>query len=166
MHAEFPTTGQPIRVVIIDDEPWFATMDICRVLGRRNPSDAVKNLHSDETRTVDMRTVCLAQSEAYDEPTGRNAYGRGNQTLNLVNESGLYKLVLRSDKPTARLFQDWVTRRLLFTSVVRHLLHRSHRPLPEPDITVSLGSAELRGRARALRRGSPQVGDGGSRLLT
>ncbi|WP_165845822.1 BRO-N domain-containing protein [Streptacidiphilus pinicola] len=247
LHAEFPATGQPIRVILLENEPWFATMDVCRILGRGNPSMAVKNLHSDETRTVDMRTVCLSQSEAYDETAGRNAYGRGNQTLNLVNESGLYKLVLRSDKPTARPFQDWVTRellpsirrgdadlgaarermaetfaealnleppevgprrldvddqpfevrndgsvhcphgrmrliapvtedeleppfgpyllcsevervgirrhkghrpcqRLLVTSVVRHLRHQSKPPLPEADVVVQLGSAQLRGK--------------------
>jgi prophage antirepressor-like protein len=113
LKAEFPTTGQRIRVILIDGEPWFATIDVCRILGRGNPTMAVRNLHSDETRTVDVRAECLIQSEAFGETAGRNAYSRGNRTLNLVNESGLYKLVLRSDKPTARPFQDWVTRELL-----------------------------------------------------
>jgi prophage antirepressor-like protein len=112
-HTSFPVTGQPIRVVTIDGDPWFATADVCRILGRRNPSEAVKKLQRHETQTVDMRTVCLSSTEAYNEIAGRNAYGRGNQTLSLVNESGLYKLIMRSDKPAAKPFQQWVTTDLL-----------------------------------------------------
>ncbi|MFC1431332.1 Bro-N domain-containing protein [Streptacidiphilus sp. N1-3] len=112
-HSAFPVTGQPIRVVMIDGEPWFATTDVCRILGRTNPSEAAKMLKGHQTQTLDMRTVGLATSEPYEEPAGRNAYGRGNPTLNLVSESGLYTLVMRSRKPSAEPFQQWVTAELL-----------------------------------------------------
>ncbi len=109
----FPVTGQPIRVVVIDGEPWFATADVCRILGRSNASEATRSLREGETQTLDMRTVCLSSSEAYKETAGRNAYGRGNQTLSLVNESGLYRLIMRSKKSSAEPFQNWVTSELL-----------------------------------------------------
>lgn len=112
-HSAFPVTGQPIRVVMIDGEPWFATADVCKILGRSNPSEAVRSLKEHQTQTVDMRTVCLTSTEAYKETAGRNAYGRGNQTLNLVNEGGLYTLIMRSKKPSAEPFQQWVTSELL-----------------------------------------------------
>jgi prophage antirepressor-like protein len=111
--TSFPVTGQPIRVVVIDGEPWFATADVCRILGRTNPSEAIKSFGPSETQTIDMRTVCLSSTEAYKETAGRNAYGRGNQTLNLVSESGLYTLIMRSKKPSAQPFQQWVTSELL-----------------------------------------------------
>lgn len=112
-HSAFPVTGQPIRVIMIDGEPWFATADVCRILGRSNPSEAVRSLKDHQTQTVDMRDVCLTSTEAYKETAGRNAYGRGNQTLNLINEGGLYTLVMRSKKPAAEPFQQWVTSELL-----------------------------------------------------
>lgn len=112
-YSAFPVTGQPVRVIMIDGEPWFATADVCKILGRNNPSDAVKSLQRAETQTIDMRTVCLTSSEAYKETAGRNVYGRGNQTLNLVSESGLYTLIMRSKKPSAQPFQQWVTSELL-----------------------------------------------------
>ena len=246
MHAEFPTTGQPIRVVVIDGEPWFALADVCRILGRTSPAKATRLLDHDEHRVVNLRGNTLIPNQGIPDAAGHNGFSRGNPNLNVVNESGLYRLIMRSDKPLARPFQDWVTRellpsirrgdanvgaarermaetfaealdleqpdvgsrrldiddqlfevrndgsvhcphgrmrliapqtedeleppfgpyllcsevervgirrhkahrpcqRLLFASVVRHLRHRSHPPLPEADVVVSLGSAQLRG---------------------
>lgn len=113
LYSAFPVTGQPIRVVMIDEEPWFATADVCRILGRGNASEAARSLHREQTQTLDMRTVCLSSTDGYQETEGRKGYGRGNQTLNLVSESGLYTLVMRSRKPAAKPFQQWVTAELL-----------------------------------------------------
>jgi prophage antirepressor-like protein len=110
MHTEFPTTGQPIRVVIIDGEPWFVVADICRVLGHSNPRKVAASLGEDCQR-VDFRTV--TSGYVTHESPGQNAYQRGNPIANVVNESGLYRLIMRSNLPTARPFQDWVTRELL-----------------------------------------------------
>ncbi|MFE6052124.1 Bro-N domain-containing protein [Kitasatospora sp. NPDC056446] len=98
---------------MIDGEPWFATIDVCAVLHRSNPSWASKIVTPEDTRTVDMRSVCLTSSEAYRVSAGGNGLVRGNPFLNLVNEAGLYLLIMRSKKPAARPFQKWVTRDLL-----------------------------------------------------
>ena len=111
--SAFPVTGQPIRVVMIDGEPWFATLDVCRILGRQNATDAVRVLQSGESRVLDMRGVRLVSNESYNERPARNGYARGNQTLNLVSESGLYTLIMRSRKSSAKPFQQWVTGELL-----------------------------------------------------
>ena len=60
-----------------------------------------------------MRSVWLVSNEPYDERPARNGYARGNQTLNLISESGLYTLIMRSRKSTAKPFQQWVTSELL-----------------------------------------------------
>ena len=112
-HSTFPLTGQPIRVVMIDGEPWFATTDVCRILGRTNPSEAAKSLKEHQTQTLDMGTVGLSSTETYEKTAGRNAYGKGTRTLNLVSEGGLYTLIMRSRKPSAEPFQQWVTTELL-----------------------------------------------------
>ncbi len=84
-----------VRVVTIDGNPWFVLADVRAVLdkarGGKLPLDA------DETRTV-------------LELNGTTLKGHG---LQLVSESGLYKLIMRSDKPQAKPFQDWVTREVL-----------------------------------------------------
>ncbi len=82
-----------VRTVLLNSTPWFVAADVCRVLGLVNPTMAMKNLNDSE--------VTLNRIE-------------GNpRRFNLISESGLYKLVMRSDKPEAREFQDWVTRVVL-----------------------------------------------------
>lgn len=83
-----------IRVVELNGQPWFAAIDVCKDLGRGNPSMAVKLL-ADSERT-------LISNE-----------GQGGVGLNAISESGLYKLIMRSKKPVAKPFQDCVTQVVL-----------------------------------------------------
>lgn len=85
----FDFEEQAVRVVMRGDDPWFVAADICRVLEIQNTTDAVKRLDEDE--------VTLDQIEGSHRPT------------NLVSESGLYALVIRSDKPAAKRFRKWIT---------------------------------------------------------
>ncbi|WP_328955817.1 Bro-N domain-containing protein [Kitasatospora purpeofusca] len=113
VRSSFPVTGQPIRVVMIDGEPWFVTADVCRILGRGNPTEAHKIVKPENTRAVNLRSVTLRNSEGNDELAGQKPYGRGNPVLGVVNETGLYTLIMRSTKPSAQPFQEWVTGELL-----------------------------------------------------
>ena len=99
---EFDFKGQKVRVVEIEGNPWFVAVDVCRALdihvrqnGEVNASNALRPLSADEVTT---------------SPMG----GRGCPPK-LISESGLYKLIMRSDKPEAKAFQDWVTREVLPT---------------------------------------------------
>lgn len=83
-----------IRVVTIQGEPWLVATDVCRVLGLTNVSNAVRPLRADEVTLHPIK-------------------GQRGLPMNVVSESGLYKLVLRSDKPEAKKFQDCVTRDVL-----------------------------------------------------
>ncbi|MGA5816993.1 BRO-N domain-containing protein [Kitasatospora sp. NPDC094028] len=98
---------------MIGGEPWFVTADVCRVLGRSNPSEAIKIVKSVDSRTVDLRLVTLRNSEGYQVSAGEKPYMRGNPMLGVLNEVGLYTLIMRSTKPNAQPFQEWVTRDLL-----------------------------------------------------
>lgn len=80
-----------IRVVIINNEPWFAAVDVCHALDIKNVSDAVKKLDDDE------KGIALT-----DTPGGQ-------QQLLIVNEPGLYSLVLSSRKESAKRFKRWLT---------------------------------------------------------
>lgn len=92
----FPDTGQRVRTVMIHGEPWWVVVDVCAVLGIANASQAVERIDDD----------CLCQTEVAD------ARGQLRPTW-VVNESGLYELIIRSDKPAARTFRRWVTREVL-----------------------------------------------------
>lgn len=80
-----------IRTVIIDDEPWFVAVDVCRALEIGNSSDALSRLDEDE------RTLVSIEGASNGLP------------VNAISESGLYSLVLGSRKPEARAFKRWIT---------------------------------------------------------
>lgn len=86
-----------VRVIIRDNQPWFVANDICNALGYSNASKAIgDHLDDDERSTITNRE-------------SRNGGGK----LVIINESGLYALVLRSRKPEARKFAKWVTSEVL-----------------------------------------------------
>lgn len=93
----FPGTGNPeVRVIWLDDEPWFVALDVCNVLGYVEAHRAISRLDPDDRR----------------QATVIDSLGRDQET-NIINESGIYELVMRSDKPEARAFRRWVTSDLL-----------------------------------------------------
>lgn len=84
-----------IRVVTIEGAPWFVLADVARALGRNSPSMMIRGLADDEKG----QTICSTPG--------------GAQPTNIVSESGLYRLLVRSNSPNARPFQDWVVRDVL-----------------------------------------------------
>lgn len=85
---------QPIRIVIIDGEPWFVAADVCQALEIQNTFQALARLDEDERGQV------------------KDA-ANSNSLLNIVNESGLYVLVMTSRKPEAKKFRKWITSEVL-----------------------------------------------------
>jgi|GEM_PF-1281853 len=132
--------GQQLRYLLIDGEPWFVAADVCRVLyPRYNPTAGarsyLKGLNSWETKLLTRANT-----------QGLFHGGRGASCLQAVNESGLYKLIMRANttNPEAREFQDWVTRDVLpairktggylLNEEAREKAHaddRAQMPLPE-----------------------------------
>ena len=91
----FPATGAAVRVVTIEGEPWFVAADVCAVLGLARQQDSTRHLDDDEKGECSV-----------DTPSGR-------QQMVVVNEPGLYSLILRSRKPEAKAFKRWVTHEVL-----------------------------------------------------
>ena len=97
-----------VRVVELNGQPWFVAKDVCLCLGmdaRAGTTNLLRNLASDEKQRVTPKTMTLNTDT-------RILFG-GAGMLTLISESGLYKLIMRSDKPEAKAFQDWVTRDVL-----------------------------------------------------
>ena len=84
--------GQQLRVIDDNNEIWFVAKDVCEILEIKNPSDALKRLDEDE----------------------RARFNLGRQGLtNVVNEYGLYNLVLGSRKQEAKEFKRWITHEVI-----------------------------------------------------
>jgi prophage antirepressor-like protein len=94
----FNPSNQSIRVEVINDEPWFCVADLCGILGHTNPSVAIQMLDEDERAKKSL---------------GREKQSIGNDIAWFVNESGLYNLIFRSNKPEAKSFRKWVTSEVL-----------------------------------------------------
>ena len=93
----FRFDSRELRTTVVGDEPWFVAADICRVLGLSNPTMALRTLDEDEKGLSQIETP------------------GGVQNMAVVNESGLYTLIVRSDKPNAKTFRRWVTSEVLPT---------------------------------------------------
>ena len=89
-----------VRTVIKEGEPWFVAKDVCSVLELTNNRDAVSRLD------------CEDKSEVSIASTDSNGVTQ-SRTLTIINESGLYSLILTSRKPEAKAFKKWVTSEVL-----------------------------------------------------
>lgn len=85
----------PIRMVEKDGAPWWVLADVCRVLNLSNSRRVAERLDADE------KGVTLGDTPG------------GPQNMTIINESGLYSVILRSDKPEAKAFKRWVTHEVL-----------------------------------------------------
>ena len=83
-----------VRTVTVNDEPMFCLTDVCKALEIKNATDVAKRLDDDERTRLNL--------------------GRQGET-NFITESGLYAVILRSDKPNAKKFRKWVTSEVLPT---------------------------------------------------
>ena len=82
-----------IRTITKDNEPMFCLMDICKALDMKNPTMVASRLEDDDVTKFDL--------------------GSKRGETNFVTESGLYAVILRSDKPNAKKFRKWVTGEVL-----------------------------------------------------
>lgn len=107
-----------IRVMEIGKEPWFVGKDIADNLGYTNASDAIK-------RHVDKEDKGVAKHDTLG----------GSQSMTVINESGLYSLILSSKLPTAKKFKRWVTSEVL-PSIRKHGMYARDELLDNPDLLI------------------------------
>ena len=96
-----------------DGEPWFVAADVCKALEVQNPTDAIKKLDEDEKARLNL--------------------GLSGGDTNVVNEPGLYGLVLRSRKPEAKAFKRWITHEVIPS------IRSPCSELPSPKPSTSCG---------------------------
>lgn len=114
-----------IRTIQKDGEPWWVLSDVCKVLELSSPHKVADRLEADEK--------------------GRNLIPTlgGMQEMTTVNESGLYAVILRSDKPQAKPFRRWVTSEVL-PSIRKHGAYMTDQTLEQaltsPDFLIQLAT--------------------------
>lgn len=86
-----------IRTISVNDQPWFVAKDVCDALGLENVTNALQR--------VPEKHLALYRIKGK----------RGDYEVNTIDEPGLYRLILRSDKPKAEPFMEWVTAEMLPT---------------------------------------------------
>jgi prophage antirepressor-like protein len=91
----FDYQGAQIRTVIRDGEPWFVAKDVCELLELGNIAMTLERLNDDEKGVNTIDTL------------------GGPQSMNIVDESGLYRLIFTSRKEEAELFRRWVAHEVL-----------------------------------------------------
>lgn len=120
-----------VRVVTIEDEPWFVGKDVAELLGYSNISDALLS-HVDED---DKRLIQKSENATFQIP---------NRGMTIINESGLYSLVLSSKLPTAKAFKRWITGEVL-PSIRKHGAYMTPETLEaailNPDTMIQLCTA-------------------------
>ena len=120
-----------VRVITVEDEPWFVGKDVAEVLGYSNISDALST-HVDED---DKRLIQKSENATFQIP---------NRGMTVINESGLYSLVLSSKLPTAKTFKRWITGEVL-PSIRKHGAYMTPETLEaailNPDTMIQLCTA-------------------------
>ena len=115
-----------MRTVTIGEEIWFVGKDVAAILGYKDTSDAMKRHVDDE-----------------DKLTRRFTDSGQNREMYIINESGLYSLVLSSKLPSAKEFKRWVTSEVL-PSIRKHGAYMSpdiiERVITDPDFIIRLAN--------------------------
>ena len=127
-NAEFGS----VRSIMVNDEPYFVGKDVAEILGYSRTADAIK-VHVDK----EDKGVCEMQTPG------------GVQNVTIINESGLYSLILSSKMPKARQFKRWVTSEVL-PAIRKHGVFAVDTMLNDPDAMIAALQAYKEERQRRL----------------
>lgn len=143
----FNYNDKEIRTVKKDGDLWWVLKDVCEVLELSNPTMIAGRLDEDEVTKFDL--------------------GGLSGVSNIINESGLYNVILRSDKPEAKKFKRWVTHEVL-PSIRKHGAYMNEQTLEQaltsPDFLIRLAQ-ELKSEKEARQRLEKQAAEDAPKVL-
>lgn len=119
----FNYSGQEVRTQLIDGEPWFVLGDLCQVLGLGSPHKVADRISEDDRNQTPVM----------------DSLGR-KQSTTIVNESGMYEVIIRSDKPEAKAFRRWLT-----SEVIPSIRRTGAYGTPVRELTFEEKMAEVMG---------------------
>lgn len=121
-----------VRALEVDGTPWFVGKDVAEILGYQNPSKALADHVDDDDKLNNESLSSLGQRGGW-----------------LINESGLYSLVLSSKLPGAKAFKRWVTSEVL-PSIRKHGLYAIDEIIANPDMAIAALQALKEEREKRL----------------
>lgn len=138
-----PDFGE-VRTVTINDEPWFVGKDVAEKLGYQNSKDAlISHVDEDDKRILQRSEIATLENHIPKDALSVN-FVRGdvpNRGLTIINESGLYSMILSSKLPGAKEFKRWVTSEIL-PSIHKHGAYMTPETLQaailNPDTMIQL----------------------------
>lgn len=104
-----------VRTMMREGEPWFVAADVCRALDLTNPTIAVSRLDEDEKAKLNL--------------------GLQGSDATIINEPGLYALVLGSRKPEAKAFKRWITHEVV-PAIRKNGMYATNELLDNPDLLI------------------------------
>lgn len=121
----FDYQGSELRTVVLGNEPWFVAKDVCDILNHSNSRVAISRLDEDEKGVSKVYTP------------------GGYQNMSVVNEFGLYSLVLTSNLPEAKQFKRWITHEVI-PDIRKHGAYMTsetiEKVLTDPDTLIKLAT--------------------------
>ena len=118
----FKFKNKNVRTLLIDGEPWFVGKDVARSLGYQNVSKALNDHVDSEDKLNNESLSSLGQRGGW-----------------LINESGLYSLILKSKLPSAKKFKRWVTSEVL-PQIRKHGMYATDELLNNPDLLIEVAT--------------------------
>lgn len=119
MNQIFNFNGQQVRTVMVEDEPYFVGKDVAEILGYSRPDNAIRNHVDDEDKLMHQFSA-----------SGQN------RNMTVINEPGLYSLIISSKLPQAKEFKRWVIAEVL-PSIRKHGMWATEDLLNNPDLLLA-----------------------------
>lgn len=122
---KFDFQNNDVRIVEVNNELWFVAMDVCKILEIKNPTMSLKSLDEDELTKLNL--------------------GGQIGMVNIISESGLYALILRSRKPQAKTFRKWVTSEVLpsIRKTGKYELHSNNSNEPSFNVQITTNDKNI-----------------------
>ncbi|WP_368265273.1 Bro-N domain-containing protein, partial [Enterococcus innesii] len=128
----FSFEDNQVRTILVNDEPYFVGKDVAEILGYKNTSKALKD-HVDNEDKKGERIVTPS----------------GEQVATIINESGLYSLILKSKLLNARKFKRWVTSEVL-PQIRKYGMYAKDEILENPDLLIEVATKLKEERTKRL----------------
>lgn len=122
----FKFENNEVRTKVINNEPYFALTDVCKILEIANVGNVATRLHKEGIRSMDISEI--------------SGFG-GIRTykINFINESNLYKCIFQSRKAEAEKFQDWITTEVL-PKIRKYGMYATDELINNPDLLIQVAS--------------------------
>ena len=120
----FKFENNEVRTKVINNEPYFALTDVCKILEIANVGNVATRLHKEGIRSMDISEISRFG-------------GIRTYKINFINESNLYKCIFQSRKAEAEKFQDWVTTEVL-PKIRKYGMYATEELLESPDLLIQV----------------------------